>query len=408
MLRIRQHDVASWVALEKTNEVIFLHGKIKEHLNELQDKKDMKPSSFSVKNDGEVLHFHFLDNCTRVSDMHVIVDSVVCEICLCGNTVIYKHNYHEKIKYYTACNYDRQKSYIENYKATELEPYRGDPRVLAKSEACSFFEIHNFQIFVPENTSSLYFTTGIASNKIHEKADVSFVNSCYTGTISGNIDIESKNYTDRVKFLSISNEKGPCGSGIVIKCIPLGIIHIFASQNGIRKITCKAFLNKDDADFMLEMICTQLLVHKASQLVPHMMIAFGYIGKQVDIDTRGYVQYRLRSVFVDVEFTSIIEEINIHIIFKWNSMFHIYNVIAKTQERHTDICEIKKHVSRYSKIALFLQHIKLCLSVTCRGTCIYRISINSREVIPVSVFDNDDLESLIKYMCAFIHVISCT
>ena len=65
------------------------------------------------------------------------------------------------------------------------------------------------------------------------------VNICYTGCIHGNI-----NQSSLVSVSGTKNTKGPCGSEMHIDT-SMGVMQIFSNKNGYRKITCKAFQNKN-------------------------------------------------------------------------------------------------------------------------------------------------------------------
>ena len=75
------------------------------------------------------------------------------------------------------------------------------------------------------------------------------VNICYTGSIYGNMSDNNVLCT-----VQKSKKKGPCGSEMHIDT-SMGVMQIFSNNSGYRKITCKAFQNKKEADFIVDYVC---------------------------------------------------------------------------------------------------------------------------------------------------------
>jgi hypothetical protein len=75
------------------------------------------------------------------------------------------------------------------------------------------------------------------------------VNICYTGSIYGKI-------CDNNVLCTVQKwrKKGPCGSEMHIDT-SMGVMQIFSNNSGYRKITCKAFQNKKEADFIVDYVC---------------------------------------------------------------------------------------------------------------------------------------------------------
>jgi len=75
------------------------------------------------------------------------------------------------------------------------------------------------------------------------------VNICYTGCIHG--DMRRLGHTN---IPTKKGSKGPCGSEMHIDT-SMGVLQIFSNNNGYRKITCKAFQNKKEAEFVVDYVC---------------------------------------------------------------------------------------------------------------------------------------------------------
>jgi len=75
------------------------------------------------------------------------------------------------------------------------------------------------------------------------------VNICYTGCIHGNMQTPGQTNIPTKK-----GSKGPCGSEMHIDT-SMGVLQIFSNNSGYRKITCKAFQNKKEAEFVVDYVC---------------------------------------------------------------------------------------------------------------------------------------------------------
>ena len=412
MIRIKTTDGCGWTSLEKNENSLLLEKKINENIIALQKLEKIKPKSIEIIKTNEVLIFHIINNCSSSIDMNVISRNTILEGWKSEGIVLWKKQDYDSNE--DSCNvtYIKQSVYTHNSNICAIYDYnqiqictKQEWKQFQNKKYIGYFEIVVFEVYIVKNCISVFFTPSISCGKIHTRSGVSCVNSCYTGTIVGNFDVYNKEL-DNPRFFHVSDVKGPCGSGIIIKCISLGVVHIFSSQQGMRRITCKAFLNKKDADLMLKMISDQFFIQLNEFIVPHMIVLFGYIGRQVDISTSGYIRNMIQKFFPAVDFTSIIEELNIHIIFKWDNLFSLYTKLVTFDHLNTEIQKIRHEIIKYAHVSTYLNYIKLCMSVTCRGTCIYRIGISSSTNIPNQVFQNDDLEITIKHICSFLHIIT--
>jgi len=184
------------------------------------------------------------------------------------------------------------------------------------------------------------------------------VNACYTTAIAG---LVQRQHT--LTTINKRNERGPCGSEFYISSV-LGVLHIFPSSQGARRVTCKAFANVDEAELALCMACNELRVESVSPIVVHMIIMKGNIGRHVDISQHGNLAGLLAKTYEGcVVFTPRIDEVNVHATCKWPSLWRAYSSYSPPMQL---LMMMHRAV---------LQRAELNLSVTRLGTCIYNIAI---------------------------------
>lgn len=415
-------DTLGWTTYKKSKDTDILNNKIKENIDILQAMGCLQPSTYTIQNEhlNELITFHIIDNCAHNENMtvvhnssswdvgHTCVNTIWKCVCLdedecCSNdfsrtTTYFSHNRVE-------CNTSTTKFFLDSRDKMQCVSLENRYMLREARQHIGRMKVHTFKIFTNRETTHVYFHPGVDVDNIHEKADISCVNACYTGSVSGNMKMLDSNSGERVNYFHVAEPNGPCG-GLVIKCISLGIVQIFNDQNGIRKVTCKAFCSRTDADMMLDMINEQFGLKNHQSLVPHMMVMFGYTGSQIDISNNGYIQQIMTKYLKGFEFVSIIEEVNNHIVFRWNSLFEVYETVVKNTSRDPFISTLKQEAHEHLYIAHFLRDVKLCMSITCRGTCIYRVGIVSGiESIPIHIFADALFENLIIQMCSYVHYI---
>ena len=119
-------------------------------------------------------------------------------------------------------------------------------------------QVTSFVVHVAHNTERVCF---VFENTIkNKKANSDFVypkpvNICYTGSVHGNI--RSENIS--AEMLQ-ANHNGPCGSEIHVNT-SMGVMQIFGQNGGSRKITCKAFVNIKEANFIVQRVCNMVYTH---------------------------------------------------------------------------------------------------------------------------------------------------
>jgi len=122
----------------------------------------------------------------------------------------------------------------------------------------------SFVVHVAHTTERVCF---VFENTIkNKKANSDFaypkpVNICYTGSVHGNICSENISAE-----MHQAKHNGPCGSEIHVDT-SMGVMQIFGKNGGSRKITCKAFVNIKEANFIVQRVCNMVNPHHAHQHV---------------------------------------------------------------------------------------------------------------------------------------------
>jgi len=110
----------------------------------------------------------------------------------------------------------------------------------------------------------------------------------------------------------------------------------------------------------------------------HMLVLYGNTGCKMDLSTSGYTVAVIREMLPACAYTPCIEEHNIHAIFRWPSIWTIFEAfLNKTGElnRGVELQDVDADMDFASKQAStveFLKETGLTLSITTLGTCIYR------------------------------------
>jgi hypothetical protein len=408
MFRVQKKGMPGWSTLQKSSDSDIFNDNVTTYIENLKALGIMRDScQHSMWNADEVVRFNFVFNDNRVvaglkMDISIYewhVWRARTDACwLLEDATENNMSYFKQVgvgPYLASRNiseiYDIKKMVRSNKVKVNCtnEDYIGKLKVIIIS------------IFMGDEIESFNFSSSIDVNKIRQYSDVLCVNACYTGTIGG---VMKK--SNIVPLFQCTQSRGPCGSEMVLKSISLGVVQIFRSNNGVRRVTCKAFSSINDANLMTDLMCVQFHMFKIDLLVPHMIVAYGYTGKQIDIAVDGYIKEVILQHFGDdVVFNAIIEEVNIHIIFSWKNLFSVYNKLITTHHKNKKIENLKVYILKYADISTSLQHVSLCLSVTCRGTCIYRIGIKSKKKNFIRQVLNERFEILVMKICSYVHII---
>jgi hypothetical protein len=113
-------------------------------------------------------------------------------------------------------------------------------------------KVTTFVVFVLHSTTRVFFVSDRISTRNVERNDFSApkaVNICYTGTVSGTIQPSAISAQ-----MHQAKKRGPCGSEIHVDT-SMGVMQIFGNNGGCRKITCKAFLNIVEANYIVRRVC---------------------------------------------------------------------------------------------------------------------------------------------------------
>ena len=426
MLRIKSECYGGWSTFRTCTQSVIFNKYIKKYMNELQSLRQMRGTSVqTVSGVDEILKFHFFCTLDATEEPHFQVNEQKMHAWSWNNSVVWRlseNNTSECEWFLQKTQYQEKQTIVELYEKTVHAKVESNFKIFedfenAGSESEMFIgkiDLISVTVNLRENTSSFRFSPGIEASKIHPYMDAYCVNACYTGSIGANLM-----KTNHVSFFKHSKTKGPCGSEVTIKCNTLGIVQIFRPCLGLRRVTCKAFSKRSDVCMMMDMICQQFQVSGVENLVPHMIVSSGNTGAQMDVNPEGYVMSKITSAFKTVKFKSIIEEFNIHIIFNWDEMYSIYETIENTHykaphfqssSKKIDLNIMRLEILLFNDVSILLMFAKLCMSVTCRGTCIYRIGIKKRQVMDESttlmVIDKTErFEKLLNLILNFINTL---
>jgi hypothetical protein len=128
-------------------------------------------------------------------------------------------------------------------------------RICCEKNCTTRIVVTNFVVNVVANATHATFISDRTITRYTEKNAFSMpraVNICYTGTVNGKIQ-----QTAISAEMNQAKKKGPCGSEIHIDT-SMGVMQIFGNNSGQRKITCKAFLNIGEADFIVDRVCAMV------------------------------------------------------------------------------------------------------------------------------------------------------
>jgi len=106
-------------------------------------------------------------------------------------------------------------------------------------------------INVSQDTRLIEFVKDSKNENVHENTRPRPVNICYTGRLMGKI---SQELIDKIVRKRLVKRKGPCGSEMHIDTY-MGVVQIFGNNSNFRRITCKAFVSKKQADCVIEYLC---------------------------------------------------------------------------------------------------------------------------------------------------------
>lgn len=264
-----------------------------------------------------------------------------------------------------------------------------------KMRLCDERKLRIINIMLPVNSNACCFVKSLSYEKIKVYKDVICVNGCYTGTVIGNGVLFSGDSLVHAPYYRIVHIKGTCGAEIIVRSISEGVVQIFSNNNGMRRVTCKGFSSISKAKTMVSQICTQMGLVLCTDIIPHMLVLYGNTGMAMDIKNGGFVVDNTKLHFPTLQYSCIIEEVNVHLILEWDTLFDVYE---NTREK-------RLRSFKYPPVFFNALHlIKLTVSVTCRGTCIYRIAVRKiNEVHQLATINSHEFETFVLLLCSEVH-----
>ena len=157
----------------------------------------------------------------------------------------------------------------------------------------------------------------------------------------------------------------------------------------------------------------------------HMLVLYGNTGCKMDLSSGGYTVGIIKQLLPPSAYTPCIEEHNIHVVFRWPSIWTILQEARKMDapaqcvpgdstllgpvNQHTAHAEAQSDVD-------FLRETGLTLSITTLGTCIYRfgkkrardeVSDKNELTSPQTQYSQHTEKQIFK-VCKYVHHIVAT
>ena len=271
MLRIHSADTHGWSTMQRTRNTQELGNMINQHIELMPGIVALTHSarSLQIVSAGAILNMHILKTGAQRSDEHCVLEQ--CEYtCWCVGTVVVWQRKSNNAENFASCTYyeEHTSGHHDDNVTTRLARVSSDAgmRRIAKSkrhasicrqENCVGRVLMNtFVITLVQSATHVVFISDRSIARHSERNAFSApraVNICYTGTVDGQIEQSAISAE-----MTQAKKNGPCGSEIHIDT-SMGVMQIFGNNSGSRKITCKAFLNITEADFIVDRVCGMVL-----------------------------------------------------------------------------------------------------------------------------------------------------
>jgi len=276
MLRMHNQHMPGWTAMQQTQNTQKLNEMINNHI-ELIPHEVRVPAegrSLRIVCPMEVYNVHVLKQCTERSQEECNVEHAEYKCWEVDDFLVWK-KISKNTESMGSCTFYKQDTCAPGVRsrvslASDLVGACAKQkmgRVNEYSSACGdknyvgSVSVTTFILRVMESTALLRFASdrSMAKNKERNQFSVpKAVNICYTGTVGGNIAAEV------IRCATKQNKKrGPCGSEMHIDT-SMGVLQIYGNHSGSRKITCKAFLKIQEAEFIVDRVC--MMVRAAAPL----------------------------------------------------------------------------------------------------------------------------------------------
>jgi len=266
MIRQYHTDVHGWTSIKNNKDHVTLRNIINQYSEELPSKFDASGDAVSFhvgSGSGEIIYFNVIndivdkedESCMRSEYLFRVwnfkknwIWKVVCEYGESyGEEVYYKQMKHE-------CDVVAKINIEELWKNGNLTKIYDEDCyefMLRDINYVGHMKKISFLIHVSKNTSMIEFVKDSKNDNVQEKVNPKPVNICYTGRLKGEI---KKEITDKIMKKKIAKRRGPCGSEIHIDTC-MGVVQIFGNHSNYRRITCKAFVSKKQAESVIEYLC---------------------------------------------------------------------------------------------------------------------------------------------------------
>jgi len=280
MLRIHSEHTLGWTTLQR--------GRNSQQLNDVINKQiERIPSWVALTQQGkslqivtasEIFNIHIMKNGLHRDDEHCVIEQHEYTYWQLGKTGICQKKSRNPDSYGSTSYYAQQHCWFQNQDVVlrlaepsdtsqicRIKREKKHAKVCRDENCIGRIMMTNFMVTVVQCATHAAFVSDRAVTRYTEKNVFSIpraVNICYTGTVNGQIEP-----TAISSVMNQAKKKGPCGSEIHIDT-SMGVMQIFGNNSGSRKITCKAFLNITEADFIVDRVCAMvifkiyLLTHK--------------------------------------------------------------------------------------------------------------------------------------------------
>jgi len=266
MIRQYHTGVNGWTSLKNNVHNVRIKEIVNKYFDELPSKFDpsVAVQSFRVGSESdESVFFHILsnvssrqdENCNRSEQLFKVwnfkkfwIWQVTCEFGESYGEETYYKQLKEANKVVSKIDIKElwdKGSLIKMYGEDAYGVLRRDVNFVGSTRKTSVV------INVSQDTRLIEFVKDSKNDNVQENTRPRPVNICYTGRLKGKI---AKEVVEKFVRKRLVKRKGPCGSEMHIDTY-MGVVQIFGNNSNFRRITCKAFISKKQADCVVESIC---------------------------------------------------------------------------------------------------------------------------------------------------------
>lgn len=261
------HGGNGWTTFQRCNNSNKLKKIINGNIGRIPKKVNLLHEHIHVKVEKEdtIIRFHFLKICDKKQEEHFEIEEYKYSVWKFKRHTIWKRESSQSEDFE---NEIFMKQDIKFYKKAESIQTLFD-----KGNFCNIGNENSYGAYMRESNYLGFLKTLLVLIKVRKRATcVEFlaekkqyhvlpnripraVNICYTGTIFGTICLHDQK---SIIYELGMQKKGPCGSEFHIDT-SMGVVQIFGNNSGHRRITCKAFVGIQQADFVINYICRMVI-----------------------------------------------------------------------------------------------------------------------------------------------------